>query len=209
MTMKFRSLVASIMLTILMTGSAFAHEKEAPITGLKDWNGTYISAESFWTDSRSKDFFAEVSKVGDKIGKPKSAEDIANSARLMYYTPFKNVSINGDVMSFTPWAADRPAVKVTYQFVGKINDGKYDWYAFKAKDVTAESAVYAFAILMPPHGHGDSPKHWHARFGATGFDNLMSAPVYQNWWPTFVGEDVTYEKYMKGTTPEGFAKYGL
>ncbi|WP_253694405.1 hypothetical protein [Treponema sp. OMZ 791] len=51
-----------------------------------------------------------------------------------------------------------------------------------------------YFIALPPHGHGDGPQHWHARFGSRSIGSLISGA---GKWPTYYSSSIPKSDLVK------------
>jgi hypothetical protein len=67
---------------------------------------------------------------------------------------------------------------------------------------------YKYVVATQVHQHDGGMIHAHMRYGHTGFDDLMTNPDYDFWWPTMaLYGDTTVEKVAGDLidAPEDFA----
>ncbi|ERL24093.1 ZinT/AdcA family metal-binding protein [Jonquetella sp. BV3C21] len=202
--MKFRSLLCSVALGLFAFGGIAAAQDKAEITGLKDWAGEYVSAQTFWTDARTEDFFKAVVEEGEKQGKPATVDQVKQKMSDMYHSDYQAAVVDENGITFE--SKDGKSVRVDYEFKGAVKDADgEDWYSFEAKG-TPEDSQLTHLVLIPLHG---DPQHFHFRYGEVSAEDLLTKPEYHGWWGTFVHKGLTYEKYMEKMKPATFVKYVL
>lgn len=206
--MKIRALLATLALSLFAAcGVAFADEAEQkPITDLTPWAGEFVSAETFWTDARTDEFYAKVADEAKAQGKEIAPADVKAKMVLMYHALFTNAEIDATGITFT-MKDEGNRVRVDYEYQGPITDEEGGtWYLFTAKEINPENSQLANLVLTDVHGN---PAHFHFRNGDVSGQELVKDPVFANWYGTMQMSDITWEQYMEKKDPKRFVKFAL
>ena len=163
---------------------------------LAAWKGEWVSADIIKNNPSLKAAYKKTA-ADMRFYTPEGLE----AATLdMYKTPAVKAKFDGtNTVLFTYLDKDGKEIQISvkYKYLGQKADGEYPdsmWETFEAVEDKLDNANFKYFISMPPHAHGDGPKHWHARFGRYGIDNLVTGA---GRWPTYYSSSTPEAELVK------------
>lgn len=163
---------------------------------LAAWKGEWVSADIIKDNPSLKAAYKKTA-ADMRFYTP---EGLEAAALDMYKTPAVKAKFDGtNTVLFTSLDKDgkEMQISVKYKYLGQKADSEYSdsmWETFEAVEDKLENANFKYFISMPPHAHGDGPKHWHARFGRYSIDNLVAGA---GKWPTYYSSSTSEAELVK------------
>lgn len=162
------------------------------------WAGSWKSESSYLDAS---DLDGAYSAVASSLVGVTSADVKAGFAG-MFYSSIKSIEISGGSAVLT--LTDGSVESHDYSFVGTApipGFGDSVWNKFQS----SKDGKFKYLVVTEAHSDGDDGmKHWHFRYGSSGFDGIISSDNAL-WWPTFVAGDTTVEKVASDIEGEAAA----
>ncbi|AGT42880.1 ZinT/AdcA family metal-binding protein [Treponema pedis] len=164
---------------------------------LAPWKGEWVTADAYNHDPSMEPVYTETAAMMPNY----TTEGLKAAIDEMYYTPIVKAKFDGSntvMFTIVDGKGKEVELKCTYMYKGRVEDKQYAgamWDTFEAvKEVRGlESAKYM--ILLPPHGHGDGPMHWHGRFGRRSIESLLDGTN----WPTYYSASMPKAAFLENT----------
>jgi len=165
-------------------------ESENP---LAEWNGKWHNCYLLSDSPAMQPFYKAVAESA----KGYSDDEVKKIFLSMYRTDFSDLQVIDDAVIYYD-KEGKPMPRCKYKFAGKetasFSGHKFDWYKFEMVSGHGNSEKYKYVIATMVHSDSEgSFKHFHIRYGNTGFSDLINNQKLMMWWPTFVAEGTTAE----------------
>lgn len=150
---------------------------------LSDWNGDWQSVYPYILDGTLDRVMEEKAENGEK-----TAEEYKKSYITSYETDIKNITIDGNTITYS--RAD-DTFTATYESEGfyirhKDDGSKQARYKYKKSSGDDDAPTY---IVFSDHSISSTePEHFHLYFGENGFDDLVEEGTH---FPTFYPTSMT------------------
>lgn len=164
-----------------------AIEPEIEEISLSDWDGSWNNMGAYLDDEELQEAFAELAEREDS-----SAEEVKENYQKRRHVDFDGLIIEGNKATLLDGFEDDGGqlieeVEYEYKETITVKHGNFDtqWYNFEATG----DAEYKTLLMMPVHGE-ELLTHFHLRYG-NDLDELLAM---EDWYPTFVKPNSTYEQ---------------
>lgn len=154
---------------------------------LSEWDGIWNNMGAYLDDEELQDAFKELAEEENS-----TLEEVKKAYSEKRRADFDGMIIDGDSITFLDGFKDKDGKeigKVDYEYKEshKVKHGNFDieWYVFEAE----EDTEYKVLLMMPIHGE-EALTHFHLRYG----DDLEELLAMDDWYPTFVKPNSTYEQ---------------
>lgn len=151
---------------------------------LAAWKGEWVSADIIKDNPSLKAAYKKTAADMPFY----TPEGLEAAALDMYKAPAVKAKFDGTntvLFTYLDKAGNEKQISVKYKYMGQKADGESPdtiWETFEAVEDKLENANFKYFISMPPSAHGNSPIHWHARFGSRSIDRLITGA---GKWPTY------------------------
>ncbi len=161
-------------------------KKNAEVTSLEGWKGTWNNINIYFDDKDVKPAFEKLAEKESLT--PEKAEE---KYREKKKSDIAALNVMGDTISFLDKSekdGGKEKAKGKYTFVENMTDDKTktEWYVFTSEDAPEEYKTFLFMKV-----HGDGLIHFHARYGSESAEELMKK---EGWFPTFIDPSATAQQ---------------
>jgi len=195
--LKFRNGILALLVAVAAFSSGGCGGGGDSDVSMDRWKGSWKSESGYLKDSGMNEAYSAVASHVSGV----SSEDVKGAFEAMLYSSIDSIKISGGAAVLI---SNGGAVSYDYSLVGTTPIPGFDgsvWNKFESE----QDGPFKYLIVTEVHSDGpDAMKHWHFRYGASGFDSLVSGDN-SLWWPTFVAADTSIEKVAKDMNDEAEA----
>jgi Zn/Cd-binding protein ZinT len=171
----------------------------ADTVDLTPWQGVYVSRKMVIDRPEMAPVYEQTALEARKTGKNYTGPEVKRYLGQLFRTDFSRLAISGNRIAFYTHDSRLPSEEHAYRFAGCRDDrfmgDAFQWFAFEAVDPSSDDTRYRYLLLLKSNRRNGGPPHFHIRYGAAGFKDLLTHPRYADWWPTLLPENLDMELF--------------